>query len=173
MRLEKNYDLCMMDMKTGEIKVIKKQVSGSIVPSSDDKFLFILSGGSISKISTSGATSAAISFSGDYEYRPKAERAYLFDHVWKQVEEKFYDPQLHGIDWAGIGENYRQFLPYINNDFDFQELLSEMLGELNGSHTGARAYYRSKVNMGRIGVLFDTEYDGEGLRIAEVLRAEF
>ena len=37
-------------------------------------------------------------------------------------------------------ETYKRFLPYINNNYDFAEMLSEMLGELNGSHTGARYY---------------------------------
>ena len=27
-------------------------------------------------------------FSGEFEYKPKAEREYIFDHVWKQVKEK-------------------------------------------------------------------------------------
>ena len=35
-------------------------------------------------------------------------------------------------------EDYAKFLPHINNNYDFQELLSEFLGELNASHTGGR-----------------------------------
>ena len=71
----------------------------------------------------------------------------MFDHMWKQVKEKFYDPELHGVDWNYYKETYSQFLPYINNNFDFQELLSEILGELNASHTGGRYQYRSGLNM--------------------------
>jgi tricorn protease len=33
---------------------------------------------------------------------------------------------------------YRMFLPHIDNNYDFAELLSEWLGELNVSHTGGR-----------------------------------
>lgn len=29
-------------------------------------------------------------------------------------------------------------LPYINNNYDFRDMLGELLGELNASHTGAR-----------------------------------
>ena len=85
------------------------------------------------------------------------------------MDEKFYDPQIHGVDWKGFKDNYRQFLPYIKNQFDFQDLLSEMLGELNGSHTGARAYFTPSVRMGWVGALFDHEYQGAGLKIAEIL----
>lgn len=167
--LEKTSDLCMLDLKTGDVKVVKKGVRGSITPSADDRNLYILSGGSIMKIPVSGGAPAPVAFSGEYEFKASAERSYIFDHVWKQVDEKFYDPQIHGIDWSGFKENYRQFLPYIKNQFDFQDLLSEMLGELNGSHTGARAYFTPTVRMGWLGALFDHEYRGDGLKIAEIL----
>ena len=76
---------------------------------------------------------------------------------------------MHGVDWAAVGENYRQFLPYITDNFAFRELLSEMLGELNGSHTGGRYRHGLSGNVGRLGVLFDETYTGKGLKIKEVL----
>ena len=168
-RLERGTDLCVMDIKKGDIKVLKKGVMGSLIPSADDKNLYIFSGGAITKIGIANSAMSTISFSGDYEFKPKAEREYIFGHVWKQVNEKFYDPAIHGIDWEGYSKNYEQFMPYINNNFDFQDLLSEMLGELNGSHTGARAYFRSKLNLGWLGAIYDYDYEGDGLKIAEVL----
>ena len=86
------------------------------------------------------------------------------------MEEKFYDPGIHGVDWKGYREAYRRFLPYIDNNYDFQEMLSEMLGELNGSHTGARYYAPSGERMGTLGVLYDEDYEGDGLKIKEVLK---
>ncbi len=169
-RLEKSMDLCMLDVKEGNVKVVAKGVSGSIYPSDDDKYMFILSGRGISKISTANGSSESISFKGEFDYRPAQEREYIFNHVWKQVAEKFYDPQIHGIDWEGYRTTYARFLPYINNNFDFQELLSEMLGELNGSHTGARYFYRSGLSFGTLGALYDNDYDGDGLKIKEVLK---
>lgn len=168
-RLERGTDLCVMDIKKGDIKVLKKGVMGSLIPSADDKNLYIFSGGAITKIGIANSAMSTISFSGDYEFKPKAEREYIFGHVWKQVNEKFYDPAIHGIDWEDYSKNYEQFMPYINNNFDFQDLLSEMLGELNGSHTGARAYFRSKLNLGWLGAIYDYDYEGDGLKIAEVL----
>ncbi|MBR1574502.1 MAG: PD40 domain-containing protein, partial [Bacteroidales bacterium] len=167
--LESGRGLCEMDVKKGDIKVIQRGVMGSIVPSPDDKYLYLFSGGGISKISTAGGKVEKISFSGDYEFKPKAERTYMFDHIWKQVKEKFYDPGLHGVDWQYCYDNYSRFLPYINNYYDFQEMLSEMLGELNGSHTGARFYARDAEAPAYLGVLFDMDWTGDGARIAEVL----
>ncbi|MBO6248031.1 MAG: PD40 domain-containing protein, partial [Bacteroidales bacterium] len=168
-RLESGSDLCVMDLKKGDIRVIKKGVYGSIVPSPDDKTLYIFSGGSISKINVASNAITPIPFAGEYEFKPGAERDYLFGHVWKQVDEKFYDPKIHGINWASYRDNYAQFMPYIENNFDFQDLLSEMLGELNGSHTGARFRPRGEFNMGWLGVIYDFDYEGDGLKIAETL----
>ncbi len=169
-RLEKSTDLCMLNLEDNSIKVISKGVYGSLYPTSDDKYLFLLGGSGVSKIATANGTKESISFSGEYDYRPAEEREYIFDHIWKQVNEKFYVADIHGIDWKGYYDTYKKFLPHIDNNFDFQEMLSEFLGELNGSHTGARYQYRAGLNMGNLGVLYDNEYAGDGLRIAEVLK---
>ena len=49
---------------------------------------------------------------------------------------------MHGVDWPAMKAAYARFLPHIDNDRDFAELISEMQGELNASHTGGR--YRPK-----------------------------
>ena len=169
-RLEKSTDLCMLNLEDNSIKVVQKGVYGSFYPTKDDKSLYLLSGNGISKISTASGSRENISFSGEFSHRPAQEREYIFDHVWKQVKEKFYVSDIHGIDWEGYRDTYRKFLPHIDNNFDFQEMLSELLGELNGSHTGARYQYRSGLNMGTFGVIYDNEYTGDGLKIAEVLK---
>ena len=169
-RLEKTYDLCVLDIKDGSVRVLAKDTAGSIYPAGDDKYFYILSSRGISRFDLAAGSQKNISFSGEFNYRPAEEREYIFDHIWKQVEDKFYDKDIHGIDWAMYKEAYRRFLPYINNNFDFQEMLSEMLGELNGSHTGARYFGVSSQSMGRLGFIPDWSYDGDGLKIAEVLK---
>ena len=168
-RLEKDFDLCVKDMQEGNVTVLKKGVRGSITPSRDGKYIFLFSGNSISRIAIQGNKTDAVSFSGEFEFKPGPEREYIFEHAWKQVKEKFYVEDLHGVDWDYCHDNYRRFLPYINNDFDFQDLLSEMLGELNGSHTGGRFRRPGGKNLGCLGVILDDRYTGEGLRIKEVL----
>ena len=68
-------------------------------------------------------------------------------------------------------ETYAKFLPHINNNFDFQELLSEILGELNASHTGGR-YSPIAQNpdvTGNLGLLFDEKFLKDGLKVTEVI----
>ena len=60
-----------------------------------------------------------------------AERDYMFSHVYKQEKMRFYNLNMHGVDWEAMTAAYRKFLPHVNNNFDFQEVLSEYLGELN------------------------------------------
>jgi len=168
--LENGRGLCELDIRKGEVRVLQRGVSGRITPSKDGKSIYVLSGNGISKIDVgAGGKQKAISFSGEFQWRPAQEREYMFSHVWRQVKEKFYDPALHGVDWDGCRENYSRFLPHINNNFDFAEMLSEMLGELNGSHTGARYYAPSGESLGRLGILFDWDYKGDGIKIREVL----
>ena len=169
-RLEKGTDLCCLNLEDNSIKVISKGVYGSLYPTSDDKHMFLLSGSGVTKISTANGTQENISFSGEFNYKPAEERAYIFDHIWKQVKEKFYVSDIHGIDWDGYYNTYRRFLPHIDNKFDFQEMLSEFLGELNGSHTGARYRYRSGLSTGSLGALYDNDHDGEGLKIKEIIK---
>ena len=169
-RLENGMDLCMLDLENNSVKVVSKGVYGSLYPTPDDKYLYLLSGGGISKMSTSNGSRETVSFSGDFEYKAAEEREYIFNHVWKQVNEKFYVTDIHGIDWEGYRKTYEKFLPHIDNNFDFQEMLSEMLGELNGSHTGARYQYRSGLNMADLGVLYDLDHEGDGLKIKEVVK---
>ena len=168
-RLEKSYDLCVLDIKEGSINVLAKGLFGSIYPTKDDKSFYVLSGRGIIKVDMASGSQKNISFSGEFNYRPSKEREYIFDHIWKQVADKFYDKDIHGIDWAMYRDAYSRFLPYINNNFDFQEMLSELLGELNGSHTGARYYASVSGNIGKLGFIPDYSYSGDGLKIAEVL----
>ncbi len=164
------YDLYVLDIESKSVKVVSSNTYGSIYPDAEGKYFYMVGNRGISRYDVASGNSKNIPVNGDFEYRPEKEREYIFNHVWKQVAEKFYDPDIHGIDWEGYRENYRRFLPYIDNNFDFQELLSEMLGELNGSHTGARYSVRSGITMGSLGVLYDDDYEGDGLKIQEVLK---
>ena len=167
-QLEKNFDLVCVDRKDGSIKVVKKSFTGRVIPSPDGKNVYVIGGNSITKADPNTFSTKSVSFRGEFEYDAVKEREYIFEHCWRQVKEKWYVTDMHGVDWAAVGENYRQFLPYITDNFAFRELLSEMLGELNGSHTGGR-YSGPSGGVGHVGVIFDEEYTGKGLKVKEFL----
>ncbi len=66
----------------------------------------------------------------------ESEFRQMFDEVWANVEENFYDETFHGVDWANMKQRYSSFLPYIANRGNLRMLIGDMLGELNSSHLG-------------------------------------
>ncbi len=174
-RFEKGYDLWQTTLRTRETKVLAKLGAGSVgglEMDKDGKALFLLVDGRITKVKVEDGKQEAVSVKGEMTLRPAEERSYLFEHVWRQVVKKFYREDLHAVDWDFYKQEYARFLPHIDNDYDFAEMLSEMLGELNASHTGAR--YRPSVELpdktASLGLFFDQAFAGTGLRVAEVIR---
>lgn len=169
---EKGYDLWVTEPRTRDTKILAK-LGGSpsgIEMSKDGKAVFVTNNGSLVKIDETGKPTP-ISISSEMVLDAAKERAYIFEHCWRQVKEKFYDPKIHGIDWKMYKDTYAKFLPHISNNYDFQELLSEMLGELNGSHTGGR-YSPQMQNpdvTAALGLLYDETYTGNGLKVTEVI----
>lgn len=168
---EGGYDLWCHDMKENTTTLMMKNIGGGgFVADKDVKNLFLCNGG-IKKIDLASKQTKGIDFEAPFNYKPAEERQYLFDHIWRQVKDKFYDPNLQGVDWDGYRKVYERYLPYIDNNFDFAEMLSEMLGELNASHTGCR-YYPSGASLqtAALGVFLDPNYEGDGLKIQEIIK---
>ena len=168
---EGGMDLWVHDLKENSTRILSKGAGyGSLILSDDGNSIF-MNTGRIKKINVASGEITPIEMEGIFEYKPYAERQYMFDHAWRQVKEKFYDPDIHGVDWDGYRTTYGKFLPYINNNFDFAEMLGELLGELNGSHTGAR-YYGGGASYptAYLGLFYDDTYTGDGLKIKEIIK---
>ena len=168
---EGGYDLWKHDLKENTTSIFLKGVgAGALQPDKEGKNIFLCSGGGIKKIEIGGGKTTPVEFEAFFDYRPYGEREYIFDHVWQQVDDKFYVEDLQGTDWNGFKETYKRFLPYINNNYDFAEMLSEMLGELNASHTGARySAPGAALPTAALGVFYDDAYTGDGLKIKEII----
>ena len=169
---EGGMDLWKHDLREQKTTLVMKNVGrGYMYADKGFKNLFLCSQGGIKKVDLMKGTPTPVAFEAEFNYRPYEERAYIFDHIWQQVKDKFYVEDIHGVDWEGYREIYRRFLPYINNEYDFRDMLSEMLGELNGSHTGARyTAPGASLKTAELGVFLDNNYEGDGLRIEEVVR---
>lgn len=172
-KFEKDLDLWVTDLRTKETKVLAKLAAkeATMARSEDGKALFVLADGRLSKVESESGKREPVVVSGEMVLRPRAERTYIFEHAWRQVQKKFYLEDLHGVDWKGYRAAYSRFLPHIRNNYDFAELLSEMLGELNASHTGCRygAPQENTDQTASLGLFFDPKPAAKGLRITEVL----
>lgn len=168
---EGDYDLWEHKLKENSTKILLKGIGGgALIPDKEGKNIFMCTRGQLKKIEIAGSKITPIQFEAFFDYRPYGERAYIFDHVYQQVNDKFYVANLQGTDWKGYKEAYQRFLPHINNNYDFAEMLSEFLGELNASHTGARyGGGGGALPTATLGVFYDESYDGDGLKIKEIL----
>ncbi len=170
-RYDAGYGLWMVNLRKHTTKLVTKLPGPAEDMVMTDNGLFLYSGGSIMKIDPASLEQHPVSYRAEKVIDYYAEKAYLFDHVWRLMKEKFYDPNMQGVDWDYYGQHYRQFLPYINNNYDFAEMLSEMLGELNASHTGSgyRPDREDADATAALGLLYDLSYTGPGVKIVEVL----
>ena len=156
-------DLWVRDLKEGSTRILVKGIGRGYLVQSKQGGIFICGGGGMREIDMRSGRPERIEFEAFFNYRPYAEREYIFEHAWQQVKDKFYMKDLHGVDWNGYKKVYEKFLPYINNNYDFAEMLSELLGELNASHTGARYSGRGgAMPTASLGVFYDETYKGDG-----------
>ena len=169
--VENSYDMWNKSLRKGNTTQFKKIGSPtSIVADAAGKNLFLI-GKDLRKMSIPSGNMTNISFSGSQEINLAKEREYMYDYILDQEEKRFLVEDMFGTDWKGLGKNYRKFLPHINNNYDFSELASELLGELNVSHTGS-GYRAGGANepTASLGLLYDMAYTGDGLLVAEVLK---
>ncbi|MCX6570993.1 MAG: S41 family peptidase [Candidatus Aminicenantes bacterium] len=173
-RFEKGYDLWVNELRTRDTKLFVKlgASSASMELSADGKALFVLADGRVAKIDPESGKMESVAIGGEMVLDQAAEKAYMFDHMWRQIKQKFLVADLYGADWDFYYTTYKKFLPFIANNYDYAEMLSELLGELNASHTGC--YYsgpRTPVSDATASLGFFVDYDhaGPGLKVAEVL----
>jgi tricorn protease len=66
-----------------------------------------------------------------------AEWAEMFDDAWRTMKYRFYDPKMHGMDWDAARAKYRPLVDFVGDRQELLNIINEMIGELNASHTGA------------------------------------
>ena len=166
---EGGMDLWKMDLRKKETKLISKGAgSGMFTTDGEGKTIFLM-GSSLKKMD--GDNLKPITFTAEMKLDHQAEREYMFNYVVREEQQRFYTKSMHGVDWTEMANAYKKFLPHISNNYDFAELLSELLGELNVSHTGGRYYPAGSAEpTASLGLLFDMSYTGKGLKVAEVIK---
>ena len=173
-RFEKGYDLWKYTPRSKEIELVAKigaERSADLKLDAEGKKAIVLADERLMTVELAGGKMEPIKVAAKLELKAAAERAALFEHAWRQTEKKFYVESMHGVDWAAMKAAYAKFLPDIDNNRDFAELISEMQGELNASHTGGR--YRPQRpdadQTAMLGFFPDPTWSGAGVKIAEVL----
>ena len=171
---EKGYDLWSVSLRERSVKVMTKNVGRvSLTLDKEGKNIYAL-GQSFKKINIAKGTAEPMAFNATMRLNVAAEREAMLNHVFVQQKKRFYNSNYHGVDLDKLRQDYLPFLPYINNNYDFSEMLSEILGELNVSHTGSGYWPTSSPSddvTADLGLFFDDSYRKDGLLVTEVLQS--
>lgn len=173
-RFEKGYNLWTTNLRTKETKMLVPLNAGfaTMMWDKDQKNIFISANGSISKLEPSTGKQERITIDGEMLVDVEKTKAYMFNHVWRKTKATFYTQSFHGVNWDSYKPDYEAYLPHIGNNYEFSEMLSELLGELNVSHSGS-SYFAFQSNAdatASLGAFYNTQYTGNGVQIAEILK---
>ena len=173
-RFEGKMNLWSTNLRTKETKMLIKLNTnfGSLKWDKEVKNLYLLSSGKISKLDLSTKKNKAVKINGEMEFNASAERTAMFNHVWIRTKAIFYEPTFHGVDWNKMKKEYTKYLPSIGNAHEFSEMLSEMLGELNVSHSGSGSRGNGISNgdaTASLGIFMNYNHKGDGILIDEII----
>ncbi len=172
-RFEGGFDLWVNHLRENKTSLVTKLRGGGggLQFDKKGKYLFLMNSNRIIRIDPKSKKQKSISYRAEFNLDQTAEKEYIFEHLWRQIKKKFYDENMHGLDWDFYKKEYEKFIPYINNNFDFAEMYSEMLGELNASHTGGGYRFRDPNGdqTATFGIFRDWNYTGNGIKILEII----
>ncbi|TET97358.1 MAG: hypothetical protein E3J26_00175, partial [Candidatus Zixiibacteriota bacterium] len=135
-----------------------------------------LSGGKPASVSSKGEETV-YSFSAKQEVEREARFRAAFDLAWQLMRDRYYDERLGNRNWDGIRRKYSEMAAKAVDAESFGIVVNLMLGELNGSHLGFRARRRLSeaaqpawdITTAHLGVRFEPNYKGPGLKVKDVL----
>lgn len=62
-------------------------------------------------------------------------QAKVFDEVWKTAQDKFYDPNMNGVNWQVVRSKYQPQVMQAQSNEEVAAVINQMLLELKTSHT--------------------------------------
>ncbi|MCJ2366266.1 S41 family peptidase, partial [Aeromonas dhakensis] len=125
------------DLRKGETKQLFAEQPGPALASlnQDASLATLVREGEIALIDTRSGEASSHPFNllitASWQDRMNA----AFDQITRLTRDEFYRADMNGVDWDGYVAAYRRLLPGISNERDFGNLLAELAGELNVSHT--------------------------------------
>jgi tricorn protease len=136
-----------------------------------------LSGGKPASVSEKGEVTT-YSFSARQEVDREAHFRAAFELAWRLMRDCYYDERLGNRNWDAIRRKYADAAAQAVDADSFGVVVCLMLGELNGSHLGfySRGGWFSRpdrpdwnISTAHLGVRFENDYKGPGLKIRDVL----
>jgi carboxyl-terminal processing protease len=63
------------------------------------------------------------------------DRSDIFEKVWRDIRDLYYDPGFHGVNWDQIHEQYLPEVRAAKDDGDFYAIIRRMTSVLHDAHT--------------------------------------
>ena len=135
-----------------------------------------LVGGVPASTSARGKTTA-YSFRVAHETDIGARNRAAFDVAWRVMRDAWYDDKHNNRDWNAVRAKYRAMAGETRTDTELRQVVSMMLGELNGSHLGFWTSRRGGFSppgwrhvTAHTGARFEASFAGPGLRVRDVVK---
>jgi tricorn protease len=109
------------------------------------------------------------------EVDPPQEWKQIFNEVWRQERDYFFEASMNGVDWQKTKDQYAQLLPYVADRYSLTYILGEMIGELSNSHTyvgGGDFPDLHPLNVGMLGADFEADPASGMYRIKKIFSGE-
>ncbi len=109
------------------------------------------------------------------EVEPVAEWKNVFNEVWRQERDYFFEAAMNGVDWQKMHDKYAALLPYVADRYSLTYIMGEMIGELSNSHTyvGGGDYPElPHNNVGLLGADFDVDSASGMYRFKKIYSGE-
>ncbi|MDX1675024.1 MAG: PDZ domain-containing protein, partial [Longimicrobiales bacterium] len=157
-------------------KPVIERVRGYAVNADRSKLIFRGGDGyGIVDVRPGQSTDDTLDLSGmELRIDPRVEWVQVYHDAWRIMNDWFYDPDMHGVDWRAMYEKYRPLVDHVAHRADLDFILAELIAELNVGH----AYVNSSPEMpgpDRVPVALlgaELEADGDRYRVANIFPGE-
>ncbi|MGE0130638.1 MAG: S41 family peptidase [Blastocatellales bacterium] len=112
-----------------------------------------------------------VNFTAKVKIDKPAEWAEMFDDAWRTMKYRFYDPQMHGQNWDAARAKYQPLVADVGDRQELLNIINEMIGELNASHTGAAPGFRGRegsISTSHLGVELESDERAGRYRVTHV-----
>ena len=125
---DRKTETLLPDVAAYEVSADRKKVLYKV---KDDWAIASTSGKKIDTAEAKQLKTAAIEVKVD----PRSEWPEMFNEAWRINRDYFYDPNMHGVNWAAMRERYAAFLPHVAVRQDLNRVIRWMLSELSVGHS--------------------------------------
>ncbi len=126
--------------------------------STDGSKLTAVSGGQAKLIDPSSGKAETMGISDRVRINLEDQSTAKFNEAARILSEWFYHPEMKGLDWSKLTEDYRVLATRARTADEFNWVAGRLLGELNASHLGIRAPSDSmplSQSLGRLGTIHE------------------